>query len=108
TSSFLAVRFPDGPRHDLGFEEALLTLPLCVAFAIAFRKPRRPGVYIAAACLYYAPVRFFLDTLRATDVAHPDARYLGLTPGHYASLAMLAYGLVLTWQLLRRPAAPAG
>ncbi len=104
TDFFLAVRYPDGPRHDLGFEEALLTIPLCIAFALAFRTPRRPGFYIAAACLYYAPVRFFLDTLRATDVAHPDARYLGLTPGQYAALFMFGYGLALAWRLWKQQA----
>lgn len=107
TDFFLAVRYPDGPRHDLGFEEALLTVPLAIAFALAYRKNRRPGTYIAAACLYYAPVRFLLDTQRATDVAMPDARYLGLTPAHYASLGMLAYGLWLAVSLARRPAEPA-
>lgn len=104
TDFFLAVNYPDGPRHDLGFEEALLTLPLCIAFAIAFRKPRRSGAYIAAACLYYAPVRFLLDSLRATDVSHPDARYLGLTPGQYAALVMFSYGLWLLGRLLQQPA----
>jgi phosphatidylglycerol---prolipoprotein diacylglyceryl transferase len=103
TDFFLAVRYPDGPRHDLGFEEALLTIPLCIAFALAFRKPRRPGVYIAAACLYYPPVRFLLDTLRATDVSHPDARYFGLTPGQYASVAMFLFGLTMLWRLVKRP-----
>ena len=104
TDFFLAVRYPDGPRHDLGLEEALLTLPLCIALAIAFRTPRRPGVYIAAACLYYAPVRFLLDSLRATDVVHPDARYLGMTPGQYAALVMFGYGLWLLGRLLKPPA----
>ncbi len=96
--------------RDLTELEALLTLPLCIAFAFAFafRKPRRPGVYIAAACLYYAPVRFLLDSLRATDVLHPDARYLGLTPGQYAALVMFGYGLWLLGRLLKQPAGTIG
>ena len=35
----------------------------------------------------YAPARFGLDFLRATDVARPDQRYAGLTPAQWACLA---------------------
>ena len=44
------------------------------------KKPRPPGHVIGLAALMYAPVRFGLDFLRATDVALPDQRYAGLTP----------------------------
>lgn len=67
-------------------------------------EPRRL-LNIAAACLYYAPVRFLLDSLRAADVAPPDARYFGRTPGQWAALLMFGYGLWLLGRLLRQPAA---
>ena len=49
------------------------------------RKPRPPGRIIGIAALAYAPVRFALDFLRATDVSRPDERYVGLTPAQWAA-----------------------
>lgn len=114
TSFFLAVKYPPevyngGPRHNLGLYEALFAAALSVAFWIAFRKRRRPGVYLAAVCLAYAPFRFCLDFLRATDLATADARYFGLTPAQYAAIALFITGLWLTARIWNRPlAADAG
>ena len=92
TSFFLSVRYPDGPRHDLGLDELLFTIAMtAILFAYA-RKPRPPGHLIGLACLMYAPVRFGLDFLRATDVARPDMRYAGLTPAQWACLATFVLG----------------
>ena len=99
TAFFLAVRYPEGPRHDLGFYELLFTL---VMTAILFRYARRPrpaGRIIGLFATMYAPVRFGLDFLRATDVARPDERYAGLTPAQWACIGALGVGI---W-LLRRP-----
>lgn len=54
------------------------------------------GWYVAAACLAYAPVRFLLDFLRVAD-----ARYLGLTPGQLASLALLGVGIAVALRVRR-------
>jgi len=99
TTFFLAVRYPEGARHDLGFYELLFTL---VMTAILFRyakKPRPEGRIIGLFAVMYAPVRFFLDFLRATDVVRPYERYAGLTPAQWACLATLGVGV---W-LMRRP-----
>jgi phosphatidylglycerol---prolipoprotein diacylglyceryl transferase len=97
---FLAVRYPDGARHDLGFYELLFTLVLTVLLFVYARRPRPAGRIIGLFATLYAPVRFGLDFLRAVnDVPHPDARYAGLTPAQWACL--LAFG-VGVW-LLRRP-----
>jgi phosphatidylglycerol:prolipoprotein diacylglycerol transferase len=53
--------------------------------------------------LIYAPARFALDFLRATDVATPDRRYVGLTPAQWACLATLALGVYL-WTRRQPPA----
>jgi phosphatidylglycerol:prolipoprotein diacylglycerol transferase len=45
--------------------------------------------------LLYAPVRFGLDFLRATDVARPDERYAGLTPAQWACMLCLGVGIWL-------------
>jgi phosphatidylglycerol:prolipoprotein diacylglycerol transferase len=95
TSFFLSVRYPDGARHDLGLDELLFTIVMtAILFAYA-RKPRPPGHIIGLAALMYAPVRFGLDFLRATDVARPDLRYAGLTPAQWACLGTFALGVRL-------------
>jgi phosphatidylglycerol:prolipoprotein diacylglycerol transferase len=110
TSFFLSVWYPKqtptdvaGPRLDLGLDELLFTIVMtAVLFAYA-RKPRPAGHVIGLACLMYAPVRFGLDFLRATDVALPDLRYAGLTPAQWACLATFALGV----RLMRARPAPA-
>jgi phosphatidylglycerol:prolipoprotein diacylglycerol transferase len=102
-SFFLSVNYPDGPRIDMGLFELLFTIVLTVILFRYNRKPRPPGRIIALAALLYAPARFALDFLRATDVARPDRRYLALTPAQWACLATAALGLYL-W---RRGAPPA-
>jgi len=48
---FLAVKYPDGGRHDLGFYELLITLPLAVVFLVLRRKPRPWGFYGGVMCV---------------------------------------------------------
>jgi phosphatidylglycerol---prolipoprotein diacylglyceryl transferase len=50
---------------------------------------------IGLAAVLYAPARFLLDFLRATDVARPDQRYAALTPAQWACLATFALGIYL-------------
>ena len=38
-------------------------------------------------------MRFVLDALRATDVPGADARYFGLTPGQWMSMALVVVGV---------------
>lgn len=90
-------------RHNLGFYELIFTV--LVLFPAAQLVRRRmtagklaPGHLTAVICLLYAPVRFFLDLLRATDRAGSDTRYLGLTFAHYASLALGAFAV---WLLVK-------
>jgi phosphatidylglycerol:prolipoprotein diacylglycerol transferase len=99
TSFFLAVQYPGGARHDLGFDELLFTIVMTAILFLYARKPRVPGRIIGLFAVMYAPVRFGLDFLRATDVQLPDQRYLGLTPAQWACLATAAVGI---W-LVRRP-----
>jgi phosphatidylglycerol---prolipoprotein diacylglyceryl transferase len=103
TDFFLAVRFPDGPRHDLGLDELLFTIVMTAILFTYARKPRPPGHVIGLAALMYAPVRFGLDFLRATDVALPDQRYAGLTPAQWACLATLLLGARLLGLIPSRP-----
>jgi phosphatidylglycerol---prolipoprotein diacylglyceryl transferase len=101
---FLAVDNYHGrglPRHDMGLYEVLWSLPVAVLFHVWSRRPRRPGVYLALIPLLYGPVRFALDFLRATPIHGGDVRYLGLTPGQYASLALTLIGVALCARAFR-------
>ncbi|HEX2658597.1 MAG TPA: prolipoprotein diacylglyceryl transferase family protein [Polyangia bacterium] len=100
TTFFLGVKYPEGTRHDLGFYELLFTLVMTAVLFYHARKPRPEGRLIGLFATMYAPVRFFLDFLRATDgVARPDERYAGLTPAQWACMGALGVGI---W-LMRRP-----
>lgn len=110
THFFLAVNYPDPnnpgqfiPRLDLGLLEMLMSLPLVISFQIAFRKVRRVGSYLAAACIYYAPVRFVLDFLRETPAHGGDVRYFGLTPAQYGAILVFATGVVLALRVRKLP-----
>jgi phosphatidylglycerol:prolipoprotein diacylglycerol transferase len=99
TNFVLAVQYPEGPRHDLGFYELLFTIVIAVVLFAYARKPRVPGRIIGLFALLYAPVRFALDFLRATDVARPDQRYASLTPAQWACMACLVVGI---WLMTRK------
>jgi phosphatidylglycerol:prolipoprotein diacylglycerol transferase len=122
SDAWFAVRYPLGEgfigRYDLGLYECILSIPLAVAFAILWRRrPKRPlGFYTGIMCIAYAPVRFFLDFLRADEasgVVGGDPRYGGLTPAQWASFGLLGVGVYFL-SLTRRGAmtvdelAPAG
>jgi phosphatidylglycerol:prolipoprotein diacylglycerol transferase len=98
----LAIQFPGGARHDLGFYELLYTvLVLLPAVLVLARQPRAPGTTIAWLALLYAPARFLGDFLRATDLPSADVRYAGLTFAQYACLALAAVGAVFAYRVRR-------
>jgi phosphatidylglycerol:prolipoprotein diacylglycerol transferase len=103
TDFFLAVRFPDGPRHDLGLYEAILLLAIGAILWALHRRGALRGRLLPLLAVVYGAGRFLLDFLRARDVAYADARHLGLTFAQYAAIALVVWG---TAGLLRR--APAG
>lgn len=90
-------------RHDLGLYEAMFSVLVAGLFLVLGRKRRRRGFYLAILPLLYAPVRFGLDFLRATDVPQADPRFFGLTPGHYGSIALFLVGIALAVRVFRRP-----
>ena len=104
TSFFLAVRFPDGARHDLGLYDALVLFGLTLLLYGLARRQLLAGRLLAVLAVGYGAARFALDFLRARDVAYADARYLGLTPAQYACVLLVVYGAV---ELVRGPLASA-
>jgi phosphatidylglycerol---prolipoprotein diacylglyceryl transferase len=95
SSSFFAVRFPGGARHDLGLDEFLFLLLVQFPLSVFLNRVRSaPGTQAAAFFLLYGFFRFLADFLRATDLSGADTRYLGLTPAQYTCLGFLAIGYV--------------
>jgi phosphatidylglycerol---prolipoprotein diacylglyceryl transferase len=90
---WFAVAYPGGGRLDLGLIEAVCVVPLAVAALWLRRRSRPEGYFVALMCLYYAPLRFMLDFLRARDLVSSDARYAGLTPAQWAAVLLFGVGL---------------
>lgn len=104
----LAVDFPPpwGPRHDLGLYEALFTLVICAVFWALRKRDVRPGTFTAIFAALYAPIRFFMDFLRNTDLDGADARYIGLTPAQFGMIGMFLAGVcMLLWLQYSKPRA---
>lgn len=97
---------PDGctTRWDLGFLEMLWSVAMSAFFWFwARHRKHRPGWYAVMMMLLYAPFRFVLDSLRATDISGADRRYFadlfdpGITPGQMGAVAVFALGLWVWW-----------
>jgi phosphatidylglycerol:prolipoprotein diacylglycerol transferase len=101
TDFFLAVAYPDGPRHDLGFYELIFTIVLFIVFQFVRRRPLAPGRIALLIGLTYAPVRFLLDFLRAYDV-----RYFYFTPAQYGSIALFLICSILIMRQQHQSAQP--
>ncbi len=94
------------PRHDLGFYEMVYAALICGLFLwLESRRRRVTGFYVALLPIAYAPVRFFLDFLRAAPVEGGDIRYAGLTPAQWSSILMLGIG-VTVWRYISARYAP--
>lgn len=106
----LAVRFPDGPRHDLGLYEVFLSLlwiPLVLWLGRKKQIDDPPrGTILSVMSIAYAVPRFFLDFLRATDLPGHDVRYFGFTFAQYGCLLMIAAGGWFLWKQRRSAGVP--
>lgn len=103
----LAMAFPDHhggsvARLDLGFLEMLLWIPIMIACFQLRREARPWGLYLGFLMTVYAPSRFALDFLRATDLAYVDKRYFDLTPAQWWAFPMMAGGVALLFRALSR------
>ncbi len=96
TDFFLGFQMPGGARHNLGFYEFLFTLFVLMPAAwLTVKKQARPGMLVALTSALYAPVRFALDSMRASGGIHDETRYGGLTPAQYVSVVLFVYSLYL-------------
>jgi phosphatidylglycerol:prolipoprotein diacylglycerol transferase len=102
----LAIRFPNGPRHDLGLYELLYTVLVLVPSVLVLnRRARSPGMSVVVLALLYVPFRFLADFLRQTDLPGADPRYLGLTVGQYGCLVLTCVGVGVALRIRRQACA---
>lgn len=105
----LAVEFPArsnltaGPRHDLGFYEAIWWGLILIVIFWLDRKPRRLGFFAALIPILYAPGRFMFDFLRVPPEMGGDIRYFGLTPAQYFSIGIFVAGIIVWTRLPKEP-----
>ena len=95
----LAMNTASGPRLEMALLEILGLIPLAIIFYLNRKKQKPDGWFTAVLFIYYGILRFVLDFFRATDIVGYDARYLGLTPGHYSAIVLLACGI---WMLRKK------
>jgi len=63
TASWIAVRFPEGTRYDLGLIEFLFLMGMSGGFFWLDRRPRAVGFYFGLFGMIYGAFRVWLDTL---------------------------------------------
>jgi len=57
STSWLAVRFPEGPRYDLGLIDFLFLAAMCGAFRWLGRRPRPVGFFLFSGMIAYSAFR---------------------------------------------------
>lgn len=90
SESWLAVRYPDWPRYDLGLLSMLLLILLAAAFQILDRQPRPVGFFAATAMLYVGLFRLLLDQLQVDP-----PRFYGWSVDQYNAVLILTLGASL-------------
>lgn len=93
----LAVKYPNGMRHDLGLYESITGFVLFIVFFIVFKMcPKlKTGFILNASIACYAIIRFGTDFLRTVDV-----RYAGLTPAQWGMIVI--FGLTIRGLFVRK------
>jgi len=87
TDSWIAVRFPEGPRYDLGLIEFLFLILMVVGFRVLDRKPRPVGFFFGLYGVVYGGFRIWLDTLHEQPMRFYGG-IAGVVVGLFGWLAM--------------------
>jgi len=89
SDSWLAVRYPDWPRYDLGLLGMLFLILLGTFFRLLDRRPRPDGFFVVLACIFVGVFRFWMDRLQVDT-----PRYYGWSVDQINALLLLSLGLV--------------
>jgi len=92
TTSWIAVRFPEGQRYDLGLIEFVFLIGMTTLFWALDRKPRPVGFFFVSYTVVYGAFRIWLDTLHADPLRY----YEGAT---YVVIGLLSW--MTMWALDR-------
>lgn len=97
SSSFLAVKYPDGARLDHGLLLSIFGFVCFIVFLLLkkFKPNWINGKELALLAIFYGLTRFFLDFYRAWDLAQSDVRYFGLTPAQYFGVGLVVFGIIV-------------
>ena len=90
STSWIAVRFPEGPRYDLGLIEFLFLIGMVIAFRILDRRPRPVGFFFGLYGVVYGGFRIWLDTLHLQPLRFYGGA-IGVVIGLLGWTAMLAF-----------------
>jgi phosphatidylglycerol:prolipoprotein diacylglycerol transferase len=96
STTWIAVRFPGGPRLDLGLIEALFTACLALCFLALDRRDWPAPFFCGLLFVVYGSFRLWLDTLH-TSPATPD-RVFG-----WGAVALGCVLLILAWRHRKQP-----
>jgi len=102
TTSWLAVRYPGGPRYDLGLLEVLVTPFLLALARVVDRFHSPPGTYLGVLLVLCPAFRLWFDTLHESP-----PRYWGISVDQYASFAFILVGLAILRLVRAKHASPA-
>jgi len=104
STSWLAVKFPEGPRYDLGLIEFLFLIAMTVAFRLLDRRPRPIGFFFGLYGVVYGGFRIWLDTLHIQPLRVYGGA-IGVLIGLLGWTAMLAFERSRLHQVEAAPAA---
>jgi phosphatidylglycerol---prolipoprotein diacylglyceryl transferase len=87
TTSWMAVRFPEGPRYDLGLIEFVFLVVVVGVFWLMDRRPWPVGFFFALSCVVYGVFRMWLDTLHVQPLRfYEGAFYVVVGLGVWAAM----------------------
>lgn len=102
TDFFLGMQYLDGlTRHENALYLVINAALLFLVYLLVdkYYRHKFSGLFVVVFMLWYGFFRFWLDFLRATDLAGSDPRYWGLTGAQYASILLFFGGTYLFWRL---------